>query len=240
MLFEGHPERMAVRPRMLQPCRSRRAPQSRPAQSAFNAIRAGRRRDRSVSALPFQVRSFPARSDVVRERDRSSQCCLLLKGISCRYKITSDGRRQIFSFHLAGDIPDLHSLHLDAMDHSFGAVAPITVGFIPHAILRNFLRTHSRISEVFWRDTLVEASIFRAWMTGLGARSAAARTAHFFCEIVTRLRSVPRTRPSQVPTTSSIARRRSRQRHRRMQPAAPTSLSRQPAAPAPGVEFTAT
>ncbi len=144
----------------------------------------------AILALPFQHRSFSARNDVVRERDRLSQCCLLISGIACRYAVTADGRRQIFSFHLAGDIPDLHSLHLDAMDHSFAAVTPITVGFIPHSVLRDFMRIYPRISDLFWRDTLIEASIFRAWMTGLGVRSALARLAHFFCEIVTRLKSV--------------------------------------------------
>jgi CRP-like cAMP-binding protein len=144
----------------------------------------------AIAAIPFQLRSFAARHDVARERDSVTQCCLLLDGVACRYKIVADGRRQIFSFHFAGDIPDLHSLHLDAMDHCLGAVTPITVGIVPHATLREFMRAHPRISDVFWRDTLIEAAIFRAWMTGLGARSAYARMAHLFCEVVTRVRAI--------------------------------------------------
>jgi CRP-like cAMP-binding protein len=52
------------------------------------------------------------------------------------------------------------------------------------------MANHPQIADVFWRDTLIEASIFRAWMTGLGARSAYGRMAHFFCEMVTRFRAV--------------------------------------------------
>src|SRR5215211_4444253 len=39
-----------------------------------------------------------------------------------RYKLTGDGKRQIFSFHIPGDIPDLQSLHLDVMDHSLASL----------------------------------------------------------------------------------------------------------------------
>ncbi|WP_369010740.1 cyclic nucleotide-binding domain-containing protein, partial [Methylobacterium frigidaeris] len=47
--------------------------------------------------------------DIVREKDRPSQCCLLLEGWACRYQVLSGGNRQIFSFHIPGDIPDLQS-----------------------------------------------------------------------------------------------------------------------------------
>jgi len=141
----------------------------------------------AIAAILFHIRSYTARYDIVLERDRPSQCCLLLEGIACRYKIVAGGRRQIFSFHLPGDVPDLHSLHLDTMDH---CLATVTIGLIPHATLREFMRTNPRIAEVFWRDTLIEASIFRAWMAGLGARGAYVRVAHFFCEMVTRLRAL--------------------------------------------------
>jgi hypothetical protein len=33
-------------------------------------------------------------------------------------------KRQILSFHIAGDIPDLQSLHIDVMDHSLATLAP--------------------------------------------------------------------------------------------------------------------
>jgi hypothetical protein len=32
------------------------------------------------------------------------------EGVACRYKVLPGGKRQIFSFHIAGDIPDLQSL----------------------------------------------------------------------------------------------------------------------------------
>jgi CRP-like cAMP-binding protein len=64
------------------------------------------------------------------------------------------------------------------------------VGFLPHETLRAFMRDHPRISDVLWRDTLIEASIFREWMVGLGTRSAYTRMAHFFCELMIKQRAV--------------------------------------------------
>ncbi|MFL5155023.1 MAG: cyclic nucleotide-binding domain-containing protein, partial [Microvirga sp.] len=72
----------------------------------------------ALSRLPGSVLEIAADHDVVREGDAPSECCLILEGFVCRYKVTDAGKRQIFSFHTPGDIPDLQSLHLEVMDHS--------------------------------------------------------------------------------------------------------------------------
>lgn len=45
----------------------------------------------AVSGLPFQVRTLAARSEFVREQYLLFQCCLLIQGIACRYRVTSGG-----------------------------------------------------------------------------------------------------------------------------------------------------
>jgi CRP-like cAMP-binding protein len=143
----------------------------------------------TIAGLPLHVREFKAGEDIAREQDRPSQCCVVLEGLACRYKVLSSGRRQIFSFHIPGDIPDLQSLHIDVMDHNLSTIVPSKVGFIPHHIMRDFLRAHPRISDVFWRDTLIEAAIFREWIANVGARAARPRMAHVICEMYVRLRA---------------------------------------------------
>src|SRR3954451_9680388 len=86
----------------------------------------------AVLDLPITIRQMPANHDIVREGDRPSQCCLVLEGWLCRYKILKSGARQIFSFHIPGDIPDLQSLHLVTMDHNLFTVVSSTVAFIQH------------------------------------------------------------------------------------------------------------
>src|SRR3954454_24779943 len=70
----------------------------------------------ALADLPIHVRDLAAGQDIVREGDRPSQCCLLLDGFIQRYKMIGDGQRQIMSFHITGDIPDVLSLHLAVMD----------------------------------------------------------------------------------------------------------------------------
>lgn len=153
----------------------------------------------ALAALPLRVQEVRADLDVVREGDRPSQCCLVLEGFTCRYKFTDKGRRQIFAFHTPGDIPDLQSLLLKTMDHSLGTITPCRLAFIQHESLRELFRQHPRLADAFWRDTLIDAAIFREWMLGIGRRSAKARLAHFLCEMVMRLAAIGLRQGNAVP-----------------------------------------
>jgi CRP-like cAMP-binding protein len=129
----------------------------------------------ALLALPMRVQDVRADQDIVREGDRPSQCCLLLEGFAARFKFTDKGKRQIFAFHTPGDIPDVLSLQLKTMDHTLGTLTPCKLGFIQHDPMRELLRQHPRLTDVFWRDTLIDAAIFREWMIGIGRRSAKTR-----------------------------------------------------------------
>jgi CRP-like cAMP-binding protein len=144
----------------------------------------------AVESIPMTVRDLKADQDIVRDQDRPSQCCLVLEGFAFRYKILESGSRQIFSFHISGDIPDLQSLHLEVMDHSLATMVPSKVAFITHETVRALVQAHPRISDALWRDTLIDAAVFREWMTGIGRRDAYTRIAHVFCELFVRLRAV--------------------------------------------------
>ena len=144
----------------------------------------------AVAALPMIVRELRPDEVICREGDCPSQCCLMLKGFSFRYKMVGGGRRQIFSFHIQGDIPDLQSLHLVPMDHDVAALSSAKVGFIQHRHLRDLCLRHPRVAAVLWRDTLIDGAIFREWMAGMGRRHAVARVAHLLCEMYVRLNEV--------------------------------------------------
>lgn len=144
----------------------------------------------ALLALPMTVKSLAADQDIVRDKDRPTQCCLILEGFVCRYKLLDGGKRQIMSFHTPGDFPDLQSLHLRVMDHSVGTLVPSKLAFIPHASIRDVIRRHPVLNDALWRDTLVDAAIFREWMVGLGRREAYARIAHLMCEMLVRFKAV--------------------------------------------------
>jgi CRP-like cAMP-binding protein len=144
----------------------------------------------AVASLPMQVTTLRTDQDIVREGDRPSRCCVMLDGFSCSFKITVEGKRQILAFHIAGDIPDLQSLHLRVLDNSLGTISPCRLGFIQHEPLLHLCERYPRITGALWRGTLVEAAVFREWMTSIGRREAFSRIAHLFCEIMVRMRAV--------------------------------------------------
>src|SRR4051794_14144402 len=159
----------------------------------------------AVSRLPMHMRDLKADQDIVRERDRPSQCCVMLDGFACSYKVTAEGKRQILAFHIAGDVPDLQSLHLKVLDNSLATISPCRVGFIQHEHLLHLCERYPRITGALWRGTLVDAAVFREWMTSIGRRPAYSRIAHLFCEMVVRMRAAGLVRecPCQIAFTQN-------------------------------------
>jgi CRP-like cAMP-binding protein len=143
-----------------------------------------------IETLSVRVQVLKPGQDIVRDGDLPSHCCLLVSGWACRYKLLKGGRRQVLSFHIAGDVPDLQSLHAKTLDHSIATLTAATVAFIPHESLHGLTARFPGIGAALWRDTLVDAAIFRAWMIGIGRRSAYERVAHLFCELYLKLEAV--------------------------------------------------
>lgn len=159
----------------------------------------------ALESLPIQIANFGPDQDIVRIGDRPSRCFLVQDGFTCSYKITGEGTRQILNFHISGDIPDLQSLHLDVLDHSISTITPCAVGFIPHEALHDLCGRHYRITSALWRETLVDAAVFREWIVNNGKREAYPAMAHLLCELVVRLQAVGLTQDHRcdLPITQS-------------------------------------
>ncbi|MDR7037797.1 CRP-like cAMP-binding protein [Methylobacterium sp. BE186] len=159
----------------------------------------------AILSLPANIRLCEPRQDIVCDKDQPSHCCLVLSGWVCRYKLLTEGKRQILSFHIPGDLPDLQSLQLAVMDHSLANVTACRLAFIPHENMRELVVRFPNLGAALWRDTLVDAAIFREWMTGIGRRTAQARIAHLFCEMYLKLQAVglARSYRCELPLTQS-------------------------------------
>jgi CRP-like cAMP-binding protein len=147
---------------------------------------------REIHALPISVREYPAERAVVRDGQRATECCLIAAGFCMRSKTIQDGKRQILSLHIPGEIPDLMSLFLHVMDHDLSTLTPCTLGFINHETLRQLHRRRPNVAEIFWRDTLIDAAMFREWIVNVGQRPALARLAHVMVELRERLKVIGR------------------------------------------------
>jgi CRP-like cAMP-binding protein len=145
---------------------------------------------RVLEKAPWRIREYGADADVISEGDRPSESTLLLEGFGCRYKLLPDGRRQITSFQIAGDFVDLHSFLLKQMDHAVATLTPCRVGLLSHEVLKDICERYPRLARALWWDTVVDGSIFRQWMVGIGRRTALGRIAHLLCELHARLHAV--------------------------------------------------
>jgi len=140
--------------------------------------------------IGLKVRRIRAREDIIREGDRPRDVHLILQGWACRYKVMEDGRRQIMSFFLPGDICDLNIFILREMDHSVGAITPLAFAEVPRDLFEHVATNHPRVIQAMWWDSLVSAAIQREWTVNLGQRTAFERLSHMLCELFVRLRAV--------------------------------------------------
>ncbi|MGY4397677.1 CRP-like cAMP-binding protein [Sphingomonas sp. UYAg733] len=148
----------------------------------------------ALEAAAARTQEFAAKRIIVREQTPLTQCTLLLNGFVERFKDTPEGRRQILAIHVPGDFVDLHSYPLKRLEHSVAALTPVTVVTFPHDKVRALTEQSATLTELLWRSTLVDAAINREWIVSIGARSAAVRLAHLFCEMFTRLDRIGMTR----------------------------------------------
>ena len=140
----------------------------------------------AIRSLPFHMKTAPPHHILVREGDQARECCVLLQGYACRYKMSSGGGRQIVSFHMAGDILDLQHLWLSRADHTVQTITQAEIAWVPAATLKQLAQERPAIGEALWRDSLIDASIFREWVLNVGRRDAKSRIAHMLCEFATR------------------------------------------------------
>jgi CRP-like cAMP-binding protein len=148
---------------------------------------------RVIEAAVVRVRDVNADEDIVREGELPSESSLMLEGFSARYKILSNGRRQITALHVLGDFVDLHSFLLKKMDHGVVALTPCRIGVVPHDELRAITDRHPNLTRLLWLNTLIDGAIHREWLVAMGRRSALGHTAHLICELFLRLEAVGRT-----------------------------------------------
>jgi CRP-like cAMP-binding protein len=140
----------------------------------------------ALAGLPFRMGTARAGQILVRENDETVDCYVLLAGYACRHKLAGDGGRQIVSFHVPGDILDIQHLLLPRADHNLEAISDVRFARVGADALRRVMRERPRVGEALWRDTLIDASIFREWVLNVGRRDAKARIAHMLCEFAIR------------------------------------------------------
>jgi CRP/FNR family nitrogen fixation transcriptional regulator len=122
-----------------------------------------------VSYLPGQ--------EVVGEGDPTDNFFLVMDGIFRAEKCTADGRRQVFAFHMAGDLcglePDgTHKLTIEAQDHASMAI-------LPRSLCRLLMNDRSEISAALFGGATQALILAIDHTMMIGCGSAEERLAFF-------------------------------------------------------------
>jgi CRP/FNR family transcriptional regulator, nitrogen fixation regulation protein len=109
----------------------------------------------------------------------------VIQGAVRTYKLLSDGRRQIGSFHLTGDVFGLES----GMTHRLAAEAIIdtTVRLVKRRSLEQAAGTNAKVAQKLWTMTAGDLRHAEDHMLLLGRKSAMERVANFLLEMDRRL-----------------------------------------------------
>ncbi|RXH35739.1 Crp/Fnr family transcriptional regulator [Bradyrhizobium nanningense] len=158
-----------------------------------------------IRALTFTLRDFESNEDFIRQGDKPEHSALVVSGMVARYHLLGSGGRQYLAFHITGDLPDAQGLFIDQMDHGLSALGPASVAFVPHRELFIAFRRRPNFGMAVWRETLLDAAIFREAITNNSARPMQARMAHLFCELFYRARAAQLVRGNRCPLPISLA-----------------------------------
>ncbi len=144
---------------------------------------------RAVTTLNYTIRALDPNEDLIRQGDDPSVSALVVSGMLARYHLLPSGKRQYISYHMEGDMPDSQALFIEKMDHAVCAIGSARVALIPHVQLLKLFEARPFVGFAIWRETLIDAAIFREAITNNGARTKVARLGHLLCELFYRAKA---------------------------------------------------
>jgi CRP-like cAMP-binding protein len=133
--------------------------------------------------LPRREEWVKADSSALKIGELAKTVCVITEGLLTRSTNTKDGRRQITSFYVSGEMPDLHTLMRPRSSFDLVAQCESQILRIPHIALRDAIHKHPAIGEAFSRELVHQSDVTAEWVVNVGQRPAKARIAHLFCEI---------------------------------------------------------
>jgi CRP-like cAMP-binding protein len=141
-------------------------------------------------SVTSRTREVAADQDLIREGDNPENVLLIMDGFAMRYKLTAEGKRQIFAYLIPGDFCDLHVALLSKMDHSIGTLSPCRVAHLAPSMIVELTERRPSLTRALWMCSLVDEATLREWLVNLGQRPASHRIAHLFCEVHERMNAI--------------------------------------------------
>src|SRR6516164_1228609 len=128
--------------------------------------------------------------EIISEGRKYDGLLVLIDGVSIRYRVLHDGRRQILNITLPGDFIGFPGCFFKNALYSITALTECVVSSIPFAQLLGFFETYPRLAAAIFWSFSCEAAMYAEHLIDVGRRSALERVAHFLLELATRLQVI--------------------------------------------------
>lgn len=143
-----------------------------------------------VRKLLARRQELPAQSDLIVEGEPLERVYALTEGWACRYKLLSDGRRQILNFVLPGDFVGLRANWSHVAEHSVTTLTDVELcSFRPDRLIGLYRRMPRLGAAIAWSSAREEAMLAEQ-VVRIGRRTAYERLAHLLIELLERLRLI--------------------------------------------------
>lgn len=127
---------------------------------------------------------------VLAEGTRNPHLYTILSGWGFRYKLLSDGRRQIVNFVMPGDMIGLQGTLMGEMQHTVEALSPMLMCVFERDELMSLFRTHPELAyDVTWIAAREESTLDEHLLS-VGRRSALERLSYLLAFIAERASDV--------------------------------------------------
>lgn len=128
--------------------------------------------------------------EIITQGRKYDALLVMIEGISVRYRILHDGRRQVLNIALPGDFIGFPACFFENAPYSIDALTDTVVAPIPFVALAGLFERQPRLAAAIFWSFSSEAAIYIEHLTDVGRRSALERVAHFLLELLTRFQVI--------------------------------------------------
>jgi CRP-like cAMP-binding protein len=126
----------------------------------------------ALEAAAGPIRLHRAHEDLVREGESATHVSLMLSGFAYGCRVLPDGRRQILSYLIPGDLCDPRLLILPSARHTVSTLTAANVVVFARDTLLLLVERHPALGRALCWLALQEELIAREWLVNVGQRTA--------------------------------------------------------------------
>lgn len=133
-----------------------------------------------LQGLQSMTRLVRRNREIVTQGRKYDALFVMIDGISIRYRILRDGRRQILNIALPGDFVGFPACFFDRALYPISTLTDVVVAPISFAVLINLFERHPHLAAAIFWSFSSEAAIYSERLTDIGRRTAGAGTRRSF------------------------------------------------------------